>query len=389
MLYALLWVTLSLPVIDKLCIHFGFWHYLEDGHILSYMPFDLYFNWVVIWGVIVTYFFKTRHIPILILFLFWIDLVIIPHMETYGILRLGSNWLVGELLVILFVLLPAQVWARASFTGNPIWLRSFFQVCSIILLFCILFPFLLSQYSDSSFDFSFLKTAYLLQVVFITSLPGLAAVVDLYVFGKGTPFPYDKTERLVTNGIYSYIRNPIQLTLTLVFIPLSFTYNDYWLLMGIALAIFYSQSIAVFHEGYDMERRFGQPWNAYKASVPRWYFLWRPKEQKIKGMIFFKNDCNICQQVRSWFEAKNPMNLEFRHATDVMNQVTYQYEDKNVTSVIAISYALGHINLLWASLGWFMRIPPLCFLIQAIVDVSLPPIVVDCEIPQTDVKNKT
>lgn len=35
---------------------------------------------------------------------------------------------------------------------------------------------------------------------------------------------------------------------------------------------------------------------------------------------------------------------------------------------MAISEAFQHINLAWASLGWFMALPPIRFVLQAIVD---------------------
>ena len=62
-----------------------------------------------------------------------------------------------------------------------------------------------------------------------------------------------------------------------------------------------------------------------------------------------------------------------------MRQVTYVDDNYNqCRSVLAISYALGHINLLYASLGWFMRFPGVCFLLQLIVDATIPPVEAKC-----------
>ena len=56
-----------------------------------------------------------------------------------------------------------------------------------------------------------------------------------------------------------------------------------------------------------------------------------------------------------------------------MLQVTYiDYNSNSHTSVKAIAYALGHINLTYASLGWFMRFPGVCILLQCIIDATVP-----------------
>ena len=373
MFYATLWVALSLPVVNYICVKLGYWNYLSEEFQLLQMPLDLYFSWVIIWGAVVTYFLKSRFVMTSLLGIFWIDILFMPLMEQYGLLSLRSDWLIGETAILIVVLLPARLWAKWSLENNHVVGRALLQViCMSVLLFGLL-PYAVYQYVPFDYNLSSKEWMYLLQVVFMLALPALTAVRDLATLGKGTPFPYDKTENLVTTGVYAYIRNPIQWSMTVLFIPMAWWLSSPLLLLGSFVSLAYALSIAWVQEGADMVSRFGSSWVEYKRRVPQFRFLWKPIKMG-QSTIYFKKDCLICQKTKHWFANRNPINLDFQPAMDNIRQVTYIDNNSNEsTSVLAISYALEHINLLYASLGWFMRFPGICFLLQLIVDATIPP----------------
>jgi protein-S-isoprenylcysteine O-methyltransferase Ste14 len=87
----------------------------------------------------------------------------------------------------------------------------------------------------------------------------------------GTPIrPFERSTKLVTNGLYRYTRNPMYVGLTLILIGT-------WLLLGTASALV---PIAVFiwiiQEGFIrgeerfLDEIFGEEYRGYKNRVRRW-----------------------------------------------------------------------------------------------------------------------
>lgn len=205
--YGFLYTLIVLPFINYSYVTNGFWNY-KDTNLIK-IPLDLYFMWTIIWGVFPFYFFKGKYSLIIALFLFWFDLLMMPFLEKHHILTLNKNWIYGEIIMILFVFLPSYLWTKISFKNKHTWLRALFQVTIMSLFFLIILPFTLNVYGlikNLSFRFSFTE----LQLFFIVTFPALIAVSDLVSKGKGTPFPYDKTQHLVQTGVYAYCKNPIQ-----------------------------------------------------------------------------------------------------------------------------------------------------------------------------------
>lgn len=369
--YAALWVSISLSIVNFYFVKRGFWHFEPINSSIIKMPLDLYFIWIVFWGILPIYFFKGKYILVISLFLLWIDIATMPLLEKFGVLKLSDNWLLGEILILLLVFVPSYLWGKFSYNNKKVNLRALFQVLVMVLIFTIAVPYIVISYTTN--DYSFLKVRpTLFQLGFIIAFPSLIAVQDLVVKGEGTPFPYDKTKRLVQTGVYAYCRNPIQWSFTLLFIPLSIYYNSLLLLFGSIISVAYTIGISNQQEYEDMKSRFGSEWDNYKKNVPNWWFLWKPKSIPI-GEIYFKRDCNQCEQIRRWFDNQNVSNLDIKYSDEYKSssflQVTY-IDDNGMKfkSVKAISYGLEHINLAFACLGWFMRFPVICQVLQAIID---------------------
>lgn len=367
--YALLYTITVLPIVNYTCVELDFWKFANNN--IINLPFDLFFIWTILWAIVPVYFLKGKYIVLTSLLVFWLDILLMPILEKYHILVLNKNWMVGEVLLIVFVFVPSYLWAKINYQNSLVQLRAVFQVLIMTLFFLVILPFTLECYDlIENLDFHF--NSIEIQGFFIITLPALIAVKDLVTKGKGTPFPYDKTKFLVTSGVYAYCKNPIQWSFTFMFIPLSIYHQSYYLLLGSVISIAYTLGVSDYQEYQDMEQRFQSDWINYKKNVPKWYFLWKPKQIPM-GTIYFDFDCSICNNIKKWFLNKQTINLEIKNSNQYSGkqllQATYiDYLGNEYKSVKAIAHALEHINLAYASIGWLLRFPVFSFIFQAIID---------------------
>ncbi|MFD4323356.1 methyltransferase family protein [Nocardioides sp. NPDC058538] len=208
------------------------------------------------------------------------------------------------------------------------------------------------------------------QLAVVCALPSVAAMRELAIVGRGTPLPYDPPIRLVTSGPYAYVRNPMQISMVLVFVALALTFGDAWLLVAAVAAAAYSVGLAAWHEGAQLRRAFGDGWVAYRAEVPSWVPRWRPAAID-SATLWVAADCGICSEVGRWFLRHEPRGLAIRPAAEhpeVLYRVTYESAGVRVSGVEAVARALNHIDLRWAMAGWALGLPGVRHLVQLCTD---------------------
>jgi protein-S-isoprenylcysteine O-methyltransferase Ste14 len=100
----------------------------------------------------------------------------------------------------------------------------------------------------------------------------LAFWVVLYfaVVGEGTPAPFDPPKRLVTGGLFCYVRNPMYLGAVLVFFGEALFFQSlviflYGVFMWVSFHLF-----VVHWEEPRLKARFGEAYAEYVRTVPRW-----------------------------------------------------------------------------------------------------------------------
>lgn len=90
------------------------------------------------------------------------------------------------------------------------------------------------------------------------------------VEGRGTPAPVAPTERLVTGGVYRYVRNPMYLSvLAVIFGQALLLGQPVLLLYGVIIAA----AVIVFVRGYEeptLAKRYGIQYDIYRRAVPGW-----------------------------------------------------------------------------------------------------------------------
>ena len=100
---------------------------------------------------------------------------------------------------------------------------------------------------------------------------------DFAAVGRGTPAPWDPPRRLVTVGLYRFVRNPIFLALVLVVLGEA-VYFQARVLLGYAAYVFaaFHARVVLFEEP-ALRAQFGDAYEEYRVRVPRWLPRWRSR----------------------------------------------------------------------------------------------------------------
>ena len=88
--------------------------------------------------------------------------------------------------------------------------------------------------------------------------------------GRGTLAPWDPTERLVVEGPYAHVRNPMITGVLAVLVGEALVFGS--TAIGIWAALFAAINHIFFlvFEEPSTERRFGDEYRRYEQTVPRW-----------------------------------------------------------------------------------------------------------------------
>jgi protein-S-isoprenylcysteine O-methyltransferase Ste14 len=90
--------------------------------------------------------------------------------------------------------------------------------------------------------------------------------------GRGTPHPFAaKTRRLVKEGPYGVVRNPMMWAVGAILAGLALVRGSLGLLLCLAGFLVYIPLFIAHYEERDMERRFGEEYREYCRRVPRWW----------------------------------------------------------------------------------------------------------------------
>jgi protein-S-isoprenylcysteine O-methyltransferase Ste14 len=108
----------------------------------------------------------------------------------------------------------------------------------------------------------------------ITILAGAAVYFrcawEFAVRGLGTPAPIAPTKFLVTTALHRYVRNPMYIGVFGVLLGETATFRAVVLLMYAAFSFAAAYLFVIFYEEPTLQRQFGESYEQYRRSVPRW-----------------------------------------------------------------------------------------------------------------------
>jgi protein-S-isoprenylcysteine O-methyltransferase Ste14 len=384
-LLAAAWNVPALLAMHVVATRLGWWSFGVGDATIAGFPVDLYVGWAVAWGALPALLGRWLPVTAATALAVALDLLAMPRLAP--VVRLGDAWLVGEALAVAMCLVPAQL--LASWTRRDVHLprRAALQAVAFGGLALGVLPAAILEWSGGSWSSLVSRpgwiTGILLQLVAGAGLLGVSAVQEFATRGGGTPVPFDPPRRLVASGPYAYVRNPMQLSASLVMVGWGAMLESWWVAAAGVMAVVYGAGFAAGDERGDLDRRFGESWRAYSARARSWLPRWRPVDPRRAGdaaagttTLYVSEECGKCSAVRAWLEARHPTGLAIvaaeRHPTRSLTRVTYDPGDGtgDSTGVAALGRALEHLHLGWALLGMFVRLPGLRWLIQLLTDAS-------------------
>lgn len=370
------WNLSALLLLHLLALRYGWWRFEAEGGLFLGLPVDLYLGWALLWGAAPVLAFPSMPIVGVLGLGAMIDLVLMPVFKP--VVVLGDRWFIGEALAILVALLPAQLLARWTSQDRHLPARASLQVALFSGLLLGVLPAVVLQETGGSPSSLLARPLWLeglfLQLVVAVAIPGLSAVQEFCTRGLGTPVPYDPPRQLVTSGVYSYVANPMQLSMSLVLLLASVIVQSAWVAAAAVMSFVYAAGLAAWHEDSEITRRFGAAWVDYRNNVRRWRPRWRPWSPS-PARLYVAESCRPCSELGNWLRRGGPVGLEIRaaekHPSRGLERLTYEPGDgSREESVGAFARALEHVHLGWAFLGWTIRLPFVRPVIQVVMDAS-------------------
>lgn len=379
LLFSFAWCAALLPWLDDMARLAGMWSYHSETVAIGGMPLALYFGWVIAWGVfapLLAHALGGRMWTVTAL-LVAIDLRAMPEMMP--VLELHPRWWLGEACIVAALLVPSLFMAAWTESRTRIGLRCVMLAPAFggiflgipLLVECGNLAGLFARWETHA---GFMHWVFL-SALLVFSIPGLSALRDLALSGDGTPVPLDPPRRLVTHGIYAFVRNPMQFSMTALLVLESVFLSSPWPAVLAALGVVYSEGLARWSENEDMTERFGGDWPRYRQAVRSWLPRWNPRIGE-PCELWLNAGCGICSEVARWFQQRKPDQLVLRPAADwpgtPLQRVTWHHPPSGRTEsgVRAIAMALQHLNLAWAMIGWTAGLPGISHTLQICFDAA-------------------
>ncbi|HEV3216067.1 MAG TPA: methyltransferase [Vicinamibacterales bacterium] len=376
---AFVWNLPMVLVLQLLAARLHWWHFDGNGGLFLGIPVELYLSWAWLWSVVPALVFPAGPLWMPLAFALIVDLVGMPLAKP--VIQLGSLWWVGEVAGLAFGVLPGQFLARWTTRDDHLAARASLQVVAFSGLLLFVLPAIAIEGSGGAWRNPAARPGWqislILQALAMAGLLGLTAVQEFVERGAGTPVPFDPPKRLVSSGIYAYVRNPMQLSAVLLLLMWGLVLENLWVSATAVVAHIYSTGLAGWDEGEDLRQRFGSDWVAYRRGLRRWvprFRPWYPLDQE-PARLYVSESCAICSEVAQWFHARGARHLAIipaeQHPRE-LTRITYEATDGTPpeVGVVAIARALEHVHFGWSLIGFVLRLPVIRGLIQLLADAS-------------------
>jgi protein-S-isoprenylcysteine O-methyltransferase Ste14 len=88
--------------------------------------------------------------------------------------------------------------------------------------------------------------------------------------GGGTPAPIAPTKTLVVQGLHRFVRNPMYLGVALVIGGQAWLFHSWHIAIYMVFMLLTAHLFVISYEEPTLHKRFGEEYDRYRASVPRW-----------------------------------------------------------------------------------------------------------------------
>ncbi len=109
----------------------------------------------------------------------------------------------------------------------------------------------------------------------------LAATIRLFIaIGRGTLAPWEPPQKLVVEGPYRYVRNPMISGVSLILAGEAVLFSSHYLLIWLIVFFLINHTYFMLVEEPGLAKRFGEEYEIYKQNVPRWLPRLTPWEKE-------------------------------------------------------------------------------------------------------------
>lgn len=99
----------------------------------------------------------------------------------------------------------------------------------------------------------------------------MARTISTFIqIGKGTLAPWNPTKKLVTSGMYRYVRNPMIIGVLMVLTGESLAIQSLRICIWMLVFFLLNNAYFTIFEEPNLAKRFGDEYRNYKNNVPRW-----------------------------------------------------------------------------------------------------------------------
>ena len=110
--------------------------------------------------------------------------------------------------------------------------------------------------------------AALLLVIGVAIL--LKSIWSFAYLGRGTLAPFDETKRLIVEGLYRYVRNPMYVGVMLILLAESWFFWSSRLLMYTSICFVVANILVIGYEETRLRYKYGDDYRRYCKHVGRW-----------------------------------------------------------------------------------------------------------------------
>lgn len=96
------------------------------------------------------------------------------------------------------------------------------------------------------------------------------------LIGGGTPAPIAPTKILVVKGLHRFVRNPMYLGVGLVIAAQAWLFHSIHIAIYVVCFWLIAHLFVLFYEEPTLRKQFGEEYDHYRASVPRWIPRFKP-----------------------------------------------------------------------------------------------------------------
>lgn len=289
---ALIWHFSTIPTREKKAavaaglVHFLFatgielalcgkvYTYLFSNHLLWGIPFDIQLAWAVLWGTGVC--IAWRSVPGVWKSVLVIGVIGATLAMDFGALQSGNVftpktplWWAYDLASLNVLALSSLGFYALILSNKALYFRAGLYGMAYAFVFYLLIPKMVLSFTRSGKDIETILTPSYIAALAVTALPGLLAAIQFATTGDGSPLPLDPTRKLVTNGVYAHVRNPMQLSGLTSAIVWALASGSIYMWVYVIDMIILLQLTRAF-EDHELSERFGDTFEHYRSRVRMW-----------------------------------------------------------------------------------------------------------------------